>query len=231
MKSLLLISLTASLVTSNAVLAKCPVLDLQTLPKALCADQSAPMTQTGGNMAYVSKNAANATCSQDAKSLSFKKKIQNLFKGSKDYNGKEKIIQQGVYACDYTLPASWKDALGTGDATFSLNAKVGESVTSGLSGQSLCPKIDWKAFKALEEGNTLSVKMGIISGGQTLEWDLAKKLDKKLLSKIFGSKAPSDATPLTGTARIATPFKNECTYTYHPDGKEQTLTLVGTHVK
>ncbi|MCE2951554.1 MAG: hypothetical protein ACK5TR_02030 [Alphaproteobacteria bacterium] len=206
----------------------CPVLDLQTLPKAICADETTPITQTGGNMQYTSKNAADATCAKDAKSAEWRKSLQSLFKKAKDYNGQLTKSTPGVYACTYTLPDSWQKSLGTKVTTFTLLADIKQAVTSGIAKKSLCPDIDWDKFKSLEQGDTLSVRMAITAGGQTFDWKLE---GKKIDSTWLGAKKPEGTGALTGVGSVRVPFTNECAYTYHKGSEEKKFTLVGKLVK
>lgn len=218
-----------SLGLGSTLKADCPKLDLNTLPKAICADATAPMTPPGGNMQYISSEAAKDDCKSTAKKVGFAKTLQGIFKGQKEYTGQEKVTQAGKISCSYNLPDNWKKNLKTDDASFTLKAPINAYVTTGITGASLCSKISYADLKNLMAGQIKSEKKGAISGGQTFDWELQGKINQKTFA--MAGPVPAPAEMVTGVLKIDQPFIHTCTYTYHPGGVATSFTLTGTQVK
>lgn len=211
--------------------AECPKLTLDTLPKALCAQN---MSFMSSNMSYTSNESTKDTCQSTAKKVGIFKTIQGIFKGEKEYAGEESITQPGKVSCIYTLPENWKKSLKTDDANFTIVATLKTPVTYGLSGvggtaPSLCPMIDYNALKNLKDGHTMEVKRSALSGGQTFEWGLQGTIKTKTLA--FAGPTPAPAEKVAGAFKMEQPLIQACTYTYKPGGVVTKFTLTGTQTK
>lgn len=211
-----------TLALSAPLQAACPKLDLNTLPKALCA-----AGMMFDDMKYNSSETTKADCQDTSKKTAFAKTLQGLFKGSKTYEGTEANKKPGLVSCEYTLSAPWQAFLNTKDTSFTVQAVVND-VSFGLVKKSMCPDMTAQNVQGLQSGSKLETTQSKVSGGQTLVWKMPKTLSR---DKLFGGSNTAPTGTLTGKQQIVTPFSHTCTYTYHPGGVATSFTLTGTQVQ
>ena len=201
----------------------CPVLTLETLPKALCADKITPFGTMGSDALYTSSLAGDSSCKKNAASASLRKKLQSVFKGSKEYTGSEISAQKGKALCTYTLPSNWKSALKTDALTVGLTSDIDKRITRGLVQSGLCPELTYEGLTTVQGGGTIEMKKSVLAGGQKFTWHIDQKLKTKTLA--FAGKAPDATEKLTGKLEMKKNFIHSCKYVYHPSGKTTEFVL------
>lgn len=198
--------------------AQCLEVNLDNIQKLACAQD---MESFSGDMKYNSDQIQGGKCTVD---LGIKKGIQAFFKGAKTYPTTEKVVQEGIFECQYTLPGEWKSALKIQQDNFVVTSTLKNRVSRGIVQTGLCPKINFDALEHLIKGDEMEVKMSVMAGGATLNWKLKGKIQTGFV--FFKEKPPATPSQIEGKGSIVQPFIHTCTFDSKAIGRPVTLTGV-----
>ncbi len=224
MKKILGIAVSLALWNSTAMAAvsACPVLNLKTLPNASCATQGAAF-KTGplSQMSYTSQTPC-------PRQVGMRKTLQGIFKGKKDYPGKEIQRQDGAITCTYSLPPDWQKVLATNSPTLQLTAQVQSTAQVNHLAKAVCPNITSQDVENIAKTGIVSVVESTRNADAKFTFQ-SQKLSSAGISANLRSffSSHKNLPPLKGQLSLAKPFSHVCEYTHNTGGSPVKLLLEG----
>lgn len=204
---------------------ECPVLNLQTLPKASCSTfENRFVENPNDNVTYYSANS-DQSCSQG---LGFRKMVQGIFKGPKQYPSIGYQVRSfGEVTCTYALSKGYQEVLNTNDSVVVFAAELPSKAHA--NGPIICPSLS----KELVKDGIFDVTSPKWAGSKNYVFKRLPFQTKKGLGQ--GAKnllTPSSKVPLPplekGKVEITKNFEMSCTYKHNSGGKPTQLELIGT---
>lgn len=214
----------ASLLFLGTANADCPTLNLETLPKATCANNGAPF-KTGplSKMSYVSVSPCPS-------GIGFKKKAQAIFKGKKDYLGREikEKTKVGEVSCTYKLDATWQKVLTTTSSEVVIKTFITTPDQVNYLSPQACPSLTADEFDLIKEGKSFpmesSRKAGVVFNFKVMPLQNASAGAR--FKELFNTKNVQ-LINLQGVMKIEKPFEHYCEYNHNTGGSAVTSVLHG----
>ena len=208
--------------TAIAAGSACPVLNLKTLPAASCATQgSAFKTGPLSQMSYISQTPC-------PRQIGMRKKLQGIFKGKKEYQGKEMRRNDGVVACDYRLTPEWQKVLATKSPILRLTAPLQSTAQINHLAQAVCPKITSDDVSNVAQTGVVSVMESTRNQDAKFTFK-SEPLQSAGISANLRSLFSSHKklTVLQGQMSVVQPFTHLCEYQHNTGGSPVKLLLEG----
>jgi|GEM_PF-5472257 len=229
MKKLYIVTLLVSVVGAGTVFAEanCPTLTPSNIGEAACSTKEKPFTTSP--LAAV-KFHALTPCPAGI----WKKKLQGLVKGEKNYKPTEEENSAGKATCTYALSDTWKTALNvrSNELVFEVSLPTREHANfwSAPAFSSRCPVIKADLIDSIR-GGKLEVTRKRTAPAKDIEYTYETKgLDKTMLSnfKSYFAKHPNSSVS-AGKDALVTPFDVTCSYKIHLGGgtNEQEIKIKG----
>lgn len=199
---------------------KCPTLSLSTLPQAACSSdfKPAPLSQ----MRYQSQSACPSAGA-------IRKKFQEIFKGKKDYPGREVSSSAGQVTCTYKLDPTWQKILTTKSPELKLVAQITTASQANYLSFAKCPEITADEVDLIKERQDIIIE-------STRHQGLAYNYKPQPLQsagvgshlKEFFRMDDVHLYNLKGTMELTQPFTHQCQYEHKIGGSPTTMVIEGT---
>jgi hypothetical protein len=205
----------------------CPVLTLDTLPKAACSTTKKPFKEDEDSRISYYNETPPKSCKLNF--LGLKKMFQKWFKNEKSYHATDESVHAGEATCSYKLDADWKKYLNTEEDFLFLI----ESVKSPDQANDLfCPSLTQEDIT----DNLLQQTSGLTFTSRSNIQHEFKVVFPKAKGGLKGAFSGLTKNLKKHTLRdltqknltITKPFHMECTYEYHSGSKPQSFTLIGS---
>lgn len=216
----------ASLLFLSIANAGCPTLNLETLPKAVCGNNSA-LFKTGplSKMSYVSESPCPS-------GIALRKKLQQFVKGKKDYPGSVISTKAGEISCTYQLDDAWQKVLTTTSPEIILKAPITTPEQVNYLTSQACPRLTAKDFDTIKGGKQYPME-STRKDGVTYAFKVIplQKASASARLKEFFNTDDVRLVNLQGVMKIETSFEQRCEYSHSTGGSPVKSVLRGVQDK
>lgn len=221
-KTTLFAAMLVSMAEANAPSGNCPVLNLKTLPIASCATANSIFKSNPlSGMSYISTTPC-------PRGVDTRKTLQRIFKGNKDYPGREIQQTSGMIKCTYRLDQNWMNVLATNSPAIQLVATITSRAQVDYLNPAVCPTLTANDVQNLKQPGIVSISESTRAPGLKYEFSTTPIQSAGGMAG-FKSMFRGDAnlTPLKGQMHVDHPFAHTCEYQHKTGGAPVVLILNG----